>query len=166
MVVFDASVMIDLFDPRLKGEAKQRIQILIASLGKEKVVIPAPAYIEFLTRADRAREEYHASIEASSTFRVEPLSTRAAIECAILLDGVFSKKQKTSVTRTKLKFDWMIIAIAKTLAPRLVYSHDDDIVKACKHAGLASVCVSRIVIPPPTPMTPDLFTPSSEGGGL
>ena len=83
MVVFDASVLIDLFDSRTRGPRRQRIDILIESLGKEKIYIPAPAYIEFLTRADKARQEYQVAIEASDTFRIEPLSKRASVECAI-----------------------------------------------------------------------------------
>lgn len=118
MVVFDASVLIDLFNPRLAGPRKQRIDILMGDLGKQKIVIPAPAYIEFLTRAEKAREEYHSRIEASNTFRVEPLSKRASVECAILLEMVFSAKQKREITRAKLKFDWMIVAVAKTLKNR------------------------------------------------
>lgn len=163
MVCFDASVLIDLFNPRLAGPRRQRIDILMASLGKEKIAIPAPAYIEFLTRADKAREAYHARIETSSNFRVEPLSKRASIECAIILDGVFSAKQKREVTRAKIKFDWMIVAIAKTISPNCVYSCDDDIVRACKHAGLTCVFVDDIVIPPPVPSTADLFESPAAG---
>lgn len=157
MVIFDASVLIDLFNPRLAGPRKQRLDILIEKLGKEKIVVPAPAYIEFLTRADKARQDYHSQIEASNQFRVEPLSKKASVECAILLEAVFTAKQKREVTRTKLKFDWMIVAVAKTLNPSCVYSGDDDIIRGCKHAGLTSMFIDDIVIPPPTPTTGDLF---------
>ena len=157
MVVFDASVLIDLFDSRSKGPRRQRIDILIESLGKEKIYIPAPAYIEFLTRADKARQNYQEEIEASDTFRIEPLSKRASIECAILLEPIFTAKQKREITKTKLKFDWMIVAIAKTLAPRCVYACDDDVVKGCKHAGLACMHIDEIIIPPPAPETMEMF---------
>ena len=159
MVCFDASVLIDLFNERLAGPRRQRIDILMAELNKQKITIPAPAYIEFLTRSDKAREAYHAKIESNSNFRVEPLSKRASIECAILLDEVFSAKAKRDVTKTKLKFDWMIVAIAKTIRPTSVYSCDDDIVRGCRHAGLVCVNIDDIVIPPPAPSTMPLFAP-------
>lgn len=154
MVVFDASVLIDLFNDGLKGRRKQRIDVLMNELGKETVVIPAPAYIEFLIGANDAKQGYHAHIEADSQFRVEPLSKKASLECAILLQEVFSAKQKRNVPKAKLKFDWMIVAIAKTLNPRCVYACDVDIVKGCKHAGLACINIDEIAIPPPVP---DLF---------
>ncbi len=164
MVCFDASVLIDIFNPLLTGPRKQRIDALMVSLGKEKIVIPAPAYIEFLTRADKAREQYHILIEANKSFKVEPLSKRAAVECAIILDTVFSAKQKKEVTRTKLKFDWMIVAIAKTLSQRCVYTSDTDILNGCKHAGLNCVLVDSILIPPPAPTTMSLPFDDPAGG--
>lgn len=158
MVVFDASVLIDLFNPRLVGSRRQRIDILMEELGTEKILIPAPAYIEFLTRADGARQQYHARIECSNQFRVEPLSIRASVECAILLQDVFTGTQKRNITKTKLKFDWMIVAVAKTINPRCVYACDEDIIKGCKHAGLTSIHIDSIPIPPPSPQT-ELFKP-------
>lgn len=161
MVVFDASVLIDLFNPR-PGPRKEKIDHLMANLSKEKIVIPAPAYIEFLTLAGKARQKYHEHIEASSNFRVEPLSKRASVECAILLETIFQAKQKREITKTKLKFDWMIVAIAKMLSPQCVYTCDEDIVKGCTRAGLNSVNINNIEIPPPMPVTGDLFDPTLE----
>jgi predicted nucleic acid-binding protein len=158
MVVFDASVLIDLFNPR-PGPRKEKIDHLMANLSKEKIVIPAPAYIEFLTLAGKARQKYHEHIEASSNFRVEPLSKRASVECAILLEAIFQAKQKRDITKTKLKFDWMIVAIAKTLSPQCVYACDEDIVKGCMIAGLKSVNIDKMQIPQPTPVTGELFPP-------
>jgi predicted nucleic acid-binding protein len=79
MVVFDASVLIDLFNGELKGLRRQKLDILMAELGKtkEKIVFPAPAYIEFLIQAGSARQQYHTKIEESNQFQVEPLSNRA-----------------------------------------------------------------------------------------
>jgi len=157
MVFFDTSVLIDLFNDKLSGPRKQRLDIMMATIGKSKVAIPAPAYIEFLTKVDKAREAYLARIESSNVFRVEPLSKRASLECAILLNEVFTKKEKSNVSRTKIKFDWMIVAIAKAGNSSCLYSIDGDIDRACRHAGIRCELVDNIVIPPPGPSTASLF---------
>lgn len=154
MVCFDAGVLIDLFNERLSGPRKQRIDILMARLGKEKIAIPAPAYAEFLTRSAAARAAYIQRISSSSAFKVEPFSNRAAIECAIILEGVFTSKQKKELTKTKLKFDWMIVATAKAANATTIYTTDADIVRACAHAKLDCSHMDDIIIPPETP---DLF---------
>ena len=130
MVVFDATVLIDLFNPNLTGDRRQRLDLLVEVLQKQrqKVAIPAPAYTEFLIGAAGARDGYHARIEKSSIFRVEPYSKRVAIECAILLANVFSKSEKRAITKTKLKFDWMIVATAKALdASGVTFARLDDL---------------------------------------
>jgi predicted nucleic acid-binding protein len=157
MVFFDTSVLIDLFNEKLAGPRRQQIDILMSQVGRTKISIPAPAYIEFLTRADKARAAYQAKIEGSNIFRVEPLSKKASLECAIILDGVFSKKEKSNISRTKIKFDWMIVAIAKAANSTCVYSIDDDIQRACRHAGIRCELVGDIVIPKPGPSTAPLF---------
>ena len=154
MVCFDAGVLIDLFNERLSGPRKQRIDLLMTKLGKEKVAIPAPAYAEFLTRSAAARDSYIQRISSSSTFKVEPFSNRAAIECAIILEGIFTSKQKKEISKTKMKFDWMIVATAKAVNASTIYTTDADIVRACTHAKLDCSHVDDIIIPPETP---DLF---------
>lgn len=51
-VVFDASVLIDLFNKRLTGDRRVRLDHLIKTLSKQrtKVLIPTPALAEFLVR--------------------------------------------------------------------------------------------------------------------
>ena len=59
-VVFDASVLIDLFNKKLSGDRRSRLDHLVASLAKQrtKVLIPSPALAEFLVRAGKAKERY------------------------------------------------------------------------------------------------------------
>jgi len=153
MVCFDATVLIDLFNPRIKGPRKARIDLLVADLEqrRQKVVVPAPAYAEFLIGAADARQAYHARVEASSIFRVEPFGKRASLECAILLGQVFTAKQQKDVTKTKIKFDWMIVAIAKAATAECVYTSDPDIVRCCKHVNLPCISIDSITLPPPPP---------------
>jgi predicted nucleic acid-binding protein len=51
MVVFDASVLIDLFNLRLQTDRRAKLDHLVAELQrkKTKIVIPTPALAEFLS---------------------------------------------------------------------------------------------------------------------
>lgn len=53
MVVFDASVLIDLFHPRTHPDRKAKLEHLITDLQRKKIkiVIPTPALSEFLVLA-------------------------------------------------------------------------------------------------------------------
>ena len=101
MVVFDATVLIDLFNPRLNPDRKAKLDHLLAELQrkKTKIVIPTPALAEFLARAGKARDAYHEQLSSQSSFRIGSFDNRAALECALLLDAVLSSGDKRSHTR-------------------------------------------------------------------
>lgn len=149
MVVFDTSVLVDLFNPSIHGERRERLDDLVKSLEQagETVMVPTPAYAEFLVKADTAKSGYHQHIEASKVFRVEPFSQRAAIECADLLGKAFSTKEKRNITKTKFKFDWMIVAQAKAHGATRIYFFDGDIGRCAATAGLQAVDVATIPLP-------------------
>jgi predicted nucleic acid-binding protein len=150
MVVFDATVLVDLFQPVRDGERRQRIDLLMADLAKRqtKIIVPAPAYSEFMVKAGHARGDYQKRIEKSRGFRVEPFGARAALECAFLLDAAFTMRQRQNVTKTKFKFDWMIVAIAKaTPGVTCIYSGDDDIVSYSQWAGVMVIHLDSLSLP-------------------
>jgi hypothetical protein len=150
MVAFDASVLIDLFNPKASGARKARIDLLLETLvaRRQKVMVPAPAYSEFLVGAALARDAYLKRISDSSVFSVGPFDQAAAIGCALLLGKVFTVREQRNITKAKIKFDWMIVAIAKT-APGVthIYSGDADIVRCAIHAGIASVHLDELPLP-------------------
>jgi predicted nucleic acid-binding protein len=155
MVVFDATVLIDLFNPNVTGDRNKKLDLLVSTLEKqkEKVVIPAPAYTEFLIGAASARDAYQARIEKSSVFRVEPFSKRVAMECAILLAAVFSAREKRAITKTKIKFDWMIVATAKSLGAACIYTSDNDIIRCGNHIAVRSLHIDSLPLPAVSPQT-------------
>lgn len=87
-VVFDASVLIDLFNKKLTGDRRARLDHLVASLKKQRtpVLIPTPALAEFLVKAGKARETYLQEITNRAAFNLVRFDQRAAIECALLLE--------------------------------------------------------------------------------
>lgn len=131
-VVFDASVLIDLFNKNLIGDRRARLDHLVESLKKQrtKVLIPTPALAEFLVKAGKARERYLNELSNTSAFNIEPFDQKAAVECALLLEEAWDRRQQGKVTNTKFKFDWQIVAIAASRNAKAIYSDDADIAKA------------------------------------
>src|SRR6516162_11229281 len=85
-VVFDASFLIPLLDPEIKGgsEVDARLMFLVQSLdkAKKKIIIPTPALCEVLIGASDAAPQYLEIINRSSRFKISPFVTRAAVEAA------------------------------------------------------------------------------------
>ena len=83
-VVFDASVLIDLFN-KTASDRRARLDHLVESLKKQraKVLIPTPALAEFLVKAGKARERYLHELSKNSAFNIEPFDQKAAVECAL-----------------------------------------------------------------------------------
>lgn len=167
MVVFDSSVLLLALDPRAKpgvdpitGEAVEqapaRVNYLIKRLSdaKEKIVIPTPVLSEVLVHAGQATNDYLELINTQSVFRVATFDQKAAIEAARALSdainrgGIRVDSANTVATKTKIKFDRQIVAIAKSEGAHTIYSNDEDI---HKYASRESITVYRIYdlpIPP------------------
>ena len=153
MVAFDASMLIDLFNPKLNGERRQRLDLLVKNLTelRQKIVVPAPAYTEFMVGAIGARDDYQARIDQTSSFRVEPFDKKASVECAFLLSKALTSKDRGNITKTKFKFDWMIVAVAKTVPGlKCIYCGDDDVMRYASRAGIDAVHVDALPLPAQT----------------
>lgn len=137
-VVFDASVLIELFNKKLTGDRRVRLDHLVASLKKQRtpVLIPTPALAEFLVKAGKAKEAYLQEITNRSAFNLVPFDQRAAIECALLLEEAWSRAQQGKVNHTKFKFDWQIVSIAASRNATAIYSDDSDISNAANRVGI------------------------------
>ena len=143
MPAFDSSVLLLALDPdvNLPSDTKtnkpvefaiERVENLIrmCRLRNERIVIPTPALTEVLVHAGDAWDEY-LDILGKPPFSIAHFDKRAAIEAAELLENVFQrgKKRNPAITRTKIKFDRLIVAIAKAQGAGVIYSDDEDIHK-------------------------------------
>lgn len=151
MVVFDATVLIDLFHPRTNIDRKSKLEHLISELTrqKNKVVLPTPAIAEFLARAGGARDGYYRHIATSSAFKVGPFDGRAAMECALMLDAALTGGDKRANAKTwaKAKFDWQIVAIARVNNTHTIYSDDGDIARIGARFGIQVVKTDALELP-------------------
>lgn len=151
MVVFDATVLIDLFHPRTHPDRKAKLEHLIVELQrkKTKIVIPTPALSEFLARAGKARDEYHEKLATSAAFKIGAFDSRAAMECALMLDAALSSGDKRANAKTwaKAKFDWQIVAIAKVANAHTIYSEDGDLARIGARYGLNVIKTDDLPLP-------------------
>ena len=80
-----------------------------------------------MIRADKARDQMNALLSSNSAFEVISFDRRAATECALSLSANWTSKNQRAVSKTKFKFDWMIVACAASRNVETIYSDDADI---------------------------------------
>lgn len=151
MVVFDATILIDLLNPRTHSDRIARLENLISELqkSKSKILIPTPALSEFLAGAGKARDSYYQKLSASSAFQVLAFDARAAMECALMIDETYTQADKKARVKTwaKAKFDWQIIAITKVSGASIIYSDDGDIARMGKRFGINVITADDLPLP-------------------
>jgi hypothetical protein len=171
MVVFDASFLLFVFDENARSsvpKAKERVEYLIDTLSNtgEKIVIPTPALSECLVHAGPAGPEYLNIIGRQSCFRVASFDERAAVEAAIRTYQARQRGQRTGgnpeATKTKIKFDRQIVAIAVVENATAIYSDDGDVISYAREAGMEAYRLSDVPEPPEDPQTAMQFDEPSE----
>ena len=170
MVVFDSSVLLLVLDPNAKppndpatgkplDKAAERIEHLIENLtaDKEKIVIPTPVLSEVLVHAGDAMQPYLDILNGQAAFRIAPFDQKAAIEAALSMSDAIKRgghrvdAANSDATKTKIKFDRQIVAIAKAEGAHAVYSDDADVHGYAKHAGLDAYRTADLDLPPEGP---------------
>ncbi len=126
---------------------------------KEKIIIPTPVLCEVLVRADAAMSEYLGILNGSAAFRIVPFDQKAAIEAAIDMNaalksgGLRANAQDADTTKTKIKFDRQIVAIAKAEGAHTIYSDDKHVHSYASRAGLKAIRTADLDLPPEDPQT-------------
>lgn len=148
-VVFDSTYLIDLFNPKLAGDQRAALDHLIRDLSKSRlrVLIPSPCLTELLIRAGKARDQYVQRLGNASSFEVIPFDRRAATECALLLEEAWDSKSQRDITRTKFKYDWMIVACAASRGVQKIYTDDIDILRCAAKVGIQAIAQKVLMVP-------------------
>ncbi|WP_263352546.1 type II toxin-antitoxin system VapC family toxin [Acidicapsa acidisoli] len=154
MVSIDTSILSLLLHPSAKPpidpatnkpleKAHERVDQLVDDLdsAKERIIIPAPALSEFLVIADAAGPQYLAEISNLSHVYIEPFDQLAAIELAameLLARKTGNKRHPLppDVPWQKVKFDRQIVAIAKRIGCRAIYSDDEHVRRIAEDIGM------------------------------
>ena len=159
MVVFDESILLFVFQENVKSsvpKAEERVKYLVETLSKagEKIIIPTPALSECLVHAGQAGPEYLNIIGKQACFRVASFDQRAAVEAAIRTHDARQRGQRSGnpeATRTKIKFDRQIVAIATVENATAVYSDDGDVIGYAREAGMEAYRLADLPEPPEDP---------------
>jgi predicted nucleic acid-binding protein len=148
-VVFDSTFLIDLFNPAVSGDQRAALEALVEDLEKasSRILIPAPCLTELLVHAGKAGDPYMKVLGGTSPFDVIPFDKRAATECALLLKEAWGRKTSAKITKTKFKYDWMVVACAASRNITVIYSEDADIARAAVAARIRVVKQSDLVVP-------------------
>ena len=104
-----------------------------------------------LVHAGEAGSRYLEILNTTRCFRVESFDQRAAVEIAAMTREAIPAgdlRAGTDATRAKLKFDWQIIAIARTQGQTIIYSDDEDIAKLAEALELEVIPVHALRRPP------------------
>jgi predicted nucleic acid-binding protein len=151
MVLFDATMLVDLIQQNKSKETKDKITGLVQDLQKTrtKILVPTPALAEFLAGSGENRDQYQEAISTNSSFVIAPFDNRSALECSLMIDEAISKNSKKELGKTwaKAKFDWQIMAIAKVNGVSKIYSNDEDINKMGKRFGIPVIKTNELPIP-------------------
>lgn len=174
MVVFDANFLIYFLDPKIKGGvgSNPRIDHLVATIQKtgERIVVPTPALSELLVKAGDAGPKYLEIVARSKFFRVAEFGERAAVEAAALTREAIATGNKRGATPdadwAKVKFDRQIVAIARVVGAKTIYTNDGQLAAHARAIGLEAITLDELHDPPVPPqieMRLDPIEPEAPG---
>lgn len=162
MVAFDSTILSFLLfsDAELRqGEqgnavehAHERVAGLVRELeaGKEQVLVPAPALSEVLVTEGVDVQDVLTTLRGSSFIRIGDFDERAAVELAMRLRAAIKcgdPRGGMRITKSAMKFDRQIVAIALVNGARVLYSDDDGVERFASSCGLATKRVADLPVP-------------------
>ena len=123
-------------------QARERIEKLLAELGRQKetILIPAPALTEFLYLVEEAGPGYLQTIDKKASFEVAPYDEKAAIEAAEIMKKFKKEDGKPfgsgDGARQMVKVDQQIVAIAKSVGVDCLYTADHGMFRMAQRLNL------------------------------
>ena len=159
MVVFDANFLIYFIDPKIKGGVgnNPRIDHLVETIQKtgDRIIVPMPALSELLVKAGDAGPKYLEIVARSKFFRVAEFGERAAVEAAALTREAIANGNKRGATPdaewAKVKFDRQIVAIARVVGAKTIYTNDGQLATQARAASLEAIMSDDLPDPPGPP---------------
>jgi len=130
-----------------------RFSLLEAEIqrSKDTIIIPTPALAEVLVGLEDQAPAILQRISRSTWFKIVDFDTRAAVEVAAMTrDALRANDKKAGSTSSwqKVKIDRQIIAIARVMGAKSIYSDDDGVAKFAKQIDLPVVRSWEMPLPP------------------
>lgn len=132
--------------------ARERVLELVRRIDgeRERIVVPAPALAELLVTEDADVQDILTTLHGSAFIRVEGFDERAAVELAMRLRDARragDQREGVPITKTEMKFDRQIVAIALVNGASVLYSDDTGVARFAAGCGLAVKRVADLPIP-------------------
>lgn len=162
MVAFDSTILSLLLFPdadlrqgeegKVVEHARERVAGLVRELEarKEQVLVPSPALAEVLVTEGVDVQDVLTTLRGSSFIRIGDFDERAAVELAVRLRAAISAgdpREGVPITKSAMKFDRQIVAIALVNGAEALYSDDDGVRTFGERCGLRVKRVVDLPIP-------------------
>lgn len=152
IVALDANCLVRWSVRRATDDGYQRLEHLFATLSSSKgrLVIPMPAFAEFLVRTDDATVAWMDGIARKAAVQLAPLDKRAAFECALLDRAALATGDKRAGRKDpwqRIKIDRQILAIARVAGAELLVSTDGNLRLSANAVGLRALDIDELELP-------------------
>jgi hypothetical protein len=169
IVALDANCLVRWSTRLDSDEGYQRLEHLFATLSasKGKVVIPMPAFAEFLVGADEASSGWMTALMRKAAVQLAPFDARAAVECSLLDRTALAAGDKKGGRKDSwqhVKIDRQILAIARVAGAELLVSTDGNLRSTSKSVGLRAVHIDELDLPDAARQPGLPFEPSRAAG--
>lgn len=134
-------------------EAVARLELLFSQC--RAVVVPMPAFAEFLAGARDGDEQWLEAATRKPRFKIAPFDRRAAYECARLVEnlraatpGAGKRAGRREDAWQQIKFDRQILAIARVEGCDLLVCADGGLLNDATRLGMQTTTVRELPLPP------------------
>ncbi|MBI5282648.1 MAG: hypothetical protein HY858_13265 [Candidatus Solibacter usitatus] len=162
MVAFDNTVLSLLIFPDAEQHqgrdaipvehARERVLGLVQRLEaeKEQVVVPSPVLAELLVTEGADVQDILNTLHGSAFIRIESFDQRAAVELAMRLREARrsgDQREGMKITKSAMKFDRQIVAIALVSGANVLSSDDAGAAKFAEGCQLAVKSIADLPVP-------------------
>ena len=162
MVAFDNTILSLLIFPDAELQqgsdgqkvehARERVLGLVQQIeeARDQVIVPTPALSELLVTEGVDVQDVLTTLRSSAYIRIEGFDERAAVELAMRLREARKagdQREGLTITKSAMKFDRQIVAIALVSGVTILYSDDDAVAMFATSCGLKVKRVVDLPIP-------------------
>lgn len=156
IVALDANCLVAWASPRATArDDRARLEHLLDTVVAEggKLIIPTPAFAEFLVGVDEAAAAWINTLDRKRSVFVAPFDKRAAFECSLLDKAALGKGDKKGGRKEawqRIKIDRQIVAVARVNQASLIVTNDTGLRASATTAGISACRIDELPLPDST----------------
>lgn len=139
--------------PRVTArDDRARLEYLLdtVSAAGGKLIVPTPAFAEFLVGVDEAAAAWINTLDRKPAIFVAPFDRRAAFECSLLDKAAIGKGDKKGGRKDawqRIKIDRQIVAVARVNQASLIVTNDAGLRASATIAGITALRIDELELP-------------------